>query len=70
MLIGIWNYHEILHRDNFMLSPNTNSVLGEDVLKSFYEFTKDADLSEHEFKILDDRLNFKTYDKYLPSDME
>ena len=65
MLIGIWNYHEILHRDNFMLSPNTNSVLGEDVLKSFYEFTKDADLSEHEFKILDDRLNFKTYDKFI-----
>ena len=65
MLFGIWNHHEIHHRNNFMLSPDTNSVLGEDVLKSFYEFTIDREVSSNQFKILDNNLSYKNYDKFI-----
>lgn len=65
MLFGIWNYHEIHHKNNFMLSPDTNSVLGEDVLKSFYEFTIDREVSSNQFKILDNNLSYKKYDKFI-----
>lgn len=65
MLIGIWNYHEIHHKNNFMLTPNTSSVLGEDVLHSFYEFTIDREVSHNRFKILDDNLSYANYDKFI-----
>ena len=65
MLIGLWNYHEVLNKNNFMLSSNTKSVLGEDILQSFYEFCLDAKSNNHEFKILNVDTCYKKYDLFI-----
>ena len=65
MLIGVWNYYETLHLNNFLLSADTSNVLGEDALQSFYEFTVSLDISKYQFKILDNNLSYKNYDKFI-----
>ena len=52
MLIGVWNYHESLHKNNFMLSPFTGSCLGEDSMKSFYDFYLKSKKKGYELRIL------------------
>ena len=65
MLIGLWNYHEIHHENNFMLTPDTSSCLGEDVLRSFYEFYLESKLNNHKLEILNKYRNYKEYDAFI-----
>lgn len=52
MLIGVWNYYESLHKNNFMLSAFTGSSLGEDSMKSFYDFYLKSRKKGYQVKIL------------------
>jgi len=65
MLFGVWNYHEILHDKNFMLSKSTESCLGEDSMLSFYEFSLEAKKKGHEVEILNDQRKFENYDAFI-----
>jgi len=38
MFFGVWNYHEILHKNNYMLSDSTEGCLGEDSMMPFMSF--------------------------------
>ena len=65
MLLGLWNYHEVHHKDDFMLTPDTSNCLGEDVLRSFYEFYLDSKLNNHKLEILNKKRNFMEYDAFI-----
>jgi len=65
MLIGIWNYHEILHTNNFLLSKENINCLGEDVLQSFYEFYLELKSLNHEVVILNEDTSYKKYDLFI-----
>ena len=52
MILGVWNYHEILHKNNYMLTNLTEDCLGEDSMLSFYEFTKEAKKQGHQVEII------------------
>ncbi|MDC3149922.1 hypothetical protein OA954_04495, partial [Alphaproteobacteria bacterium] len=40
MNIAVWNFHEVLHKDNLMFSSNNELNRGEDSLKPFYYLYK------------------------------
>ena len=65
MLIGVWNYHESLHKDNYMLSKFTEDCLGEDSMRPFYEFFAEAKLKGHKIEILSDKRNIGEYDNFI-----
>ncbi len=65
MLIGVWNYHESLHKDNYMLSEFTEDCLGEDSMRPFYEFFLDAKSKGHNVEILNDKRDIDEYDIFI-----
>ena len=65
MLLGVWNYHEILHKNNYMLSKSTEDCLGEDSMVSFYEFSLEAERRGHKVEILNKERTFDNYDAFI-----
>tara|TARA_Y100000389_G_scaffold189103_1_gene212452 strand:- start:850 stop:1878 length:1029 start_codon:yes stop_codon:yes gene_type:complete len=65
MLIGVWNHHENLHKNNFMLSESTEAVLGEDSMLPFYEFSVEAERRGHKIEILNEKTEFNNYDIFI-----
>ena len=65
MILGVWNYHEILHKNNYMLTNLTEDCLGEDSMLSFYEFTKEAKKQGHQVEIITNNRNFDEYDAFI-----
>jgi hypothetical protein len=65
MLFGVWNYHESLHKNNYMLSNLTEDCLGEDSMIAFYEFSLQAKRRGHKIEILNEKTEFNNYDAFI-----
>ncbi len=65
MLFGVWNYHESVHKNNYMLSDSTEDCLGEDSMVAFYEFSLQVKRRGHKIEILNKKTEFNNYDAFI-----
>ena len=65
MIIGVWNYHESLHKNNYMLSQFTENCLGEDSMLGFYQFYLEAKKKGHTIEILNEQRKIDNYDAFI-----
>jgi hypothetical protein len=65
MLIGVLNYYESLYKNNFMLSSFTGSSLGEDSMKSFYDFYLKSRKKGYQVKILNNIKDINKVDLFI-----